>query len=102
MARERMVTRTVNGYNYTCMTVNPKTQTPGTGIFTLTGVKLDDKHALAEIQKRYTTSDCIPVHILSCDESETLYGMPESEFIRLAKILPPRKDYTTSENDAEG
>lgn len=99
MARERMVTRTVNSYNYTCMTVNPKTQTPATSIFSLTGIKLDDKHALAEIQKRYTTPDCIPVHILSCADSETLYGMLESDFIRYAKILPPRKEYTEQEQD---
>ena len=31
-----------------------------------------------------------PVHVLSTEEVETLYGMSEQEFITLAKIMPPR------------
>ena len=94
MSRERMVTRTVSAYNYTVMTVNTNTAEVANKVFTITGDKLENAQALKSMQKLYNTDELKLVAIVEMTESVTLYGMPETEFIKLAKVLPPRKVYS--------
>ena len=97
MARERLITRNISGFDYECLVINPITQETSKGNFVLTGFRLDDKKALKEIQERYSKHNAVPVFILGCTETVTRYGMPETEFIKYARILPPLEK--TSEND---
>lgn len=88
MARERMVTRTIVTMTAEVLCVNIETKEVTTRNFTIS--KLDNPaRVLATIQKTlpYTIK---AVTLTGTTETETLYGMPENEFIKLAKVLPPR------------
>ena len=89
MARERMVTRTIEVMEYGVMCVNTQTQTVTTQVLTLTGTVTDEK-ALKLARKQFETEHLKVVTICHKNVTEELYGMPESEFIKLAKVLPPR------------
>lgn len=93
MARERMVTRTITTTKFevlTCTVVNPEVKTeyvtvPGKFV----GESADK--ILKAVKAVYETAVIKVVAVLNDgEEIETLYGMPESEFIRNAVILPPR------------
>ena len=60
---------------------------------------LDNVAALSAVKKQYETDDFKPTAVIKSETSELLYGMPETEFIKLAKILPPRST-TTTESEA--
>ena len=89
MARERMVTRTVNGYNVTAMTVDTVTAKLENKVFTL-GADFKEDKALDNIRKRFETDTCKVVSIVNIDTFEQLYGMSEAYFTTIAKPLPPR------------
>lgn len=90
MARERMVTRTVE--LAVCETMCMDINTAEVTIMDYEiGGGITDKNALLKaIKKQYETDTFKCVAISSVDVKEILYGMPESEFIKLAKILPNR------------
>ena len=50
----------------------------------------DEKALLKAIKKQYETATHKCVAISKVTQKEILYGMPESMFIELATILPPR------------
>lgn len=90
MARERMVTRTVNVTIATtiCMdVVNVDTQIKD---LELSGTYTNEKELLKALKKAYETDTYKVVAIQETYEKEILYGMKEIEFIKLATILPPR------------
>ena len=95
MARERMVTRTVEEAEVEVMYVQVSTQQVGKTTLKISATVGQDK-ALAYIQKNLQTDDTKYVAITSYTVHEILYGMPEQEFIEHAKILPPR---TTAESE---
>lgn len=94
MSRIRMVTRTVSVTTVTVMCVTVSTATVSSQMYTLSGV-FDNVTALAMVKKQYETDDFKPTAITKLDTSELLYGMSEAEFIKLAKILPPRGTIAT-------
>ena len=73
--KERMITRTIESYEVTCLYANVKAMTMGECTLILPGstpeCKLDK-----EARKAFETS--------------TVYGMSEADFIRHSKLLPPR------------
>lgn len=88
MARERMVTRTITDATVKCMVVS------GREVIDLE-VYVGSVEGLKETQiiekaKTNTPDGYIFVKEEQIIYSEKLYGMPESEFIKLAKVLPPR------------
>lgn len=90
MARERMVTRTVCEAKVEAMVANIAEQKLETRIYSISAtVKEGDevKFISKFIEK---DSNIKVVSILNRTETEVLYGMPEVDFIRLAKVLPPR------------
>ena len=87
--KERMITRTVNGYKVTCMTVNTETTEVGYATFTM-GADYVPEKGLALIRKQYETDEQKIVAITGTETFEQLYGMPEKEFIGWADKLPPR------------
>ena len=89
MARERMVTRTVEEAEGEVMYVQVSTQQVGKTTLKISATVGQDK-SLAYIQKNLQTDDMKYVAITSYTVHEILYGMPEQEFIEHAKILPPR------------
>lgn len=90
MARERMVTRTVNATvcETICMdVVNVETQIKE---LELSGTYNTDNERLKALKKQYETDTYKVVAIQTTTEKEILYGMKEVDFIKLATILPPR------------
>lgn len=90
MARERMVTRTVVATEVTALCLNIETAEPFNKTVILSGT-FKDKQAIEKAAKKAIDTDlekCVTV--VEYTEKETLYGMPEQQFIELAKVLPPR------------
>lgn len=90
MARERMVTRTVILTVAEVMTVNTTTAEVQITTFEIGGGLSADKDILKAVKKAHETDDLKIVKLNEVTTREVLYGMPESDFIRLAKVLPPR------------
>ena len=91
MARERMVTRTVVATEVTALCLNIVTAEPFNKTVILSGT-FKDKQAIEKAAKKAIDTDlekCVTV--VEYTEKETLYGMPEQQFIELAKVLPPRE-----------
>lgn len=97
--RKPMITRTITTtvVNVLCMdvvTCEPFNET----------VKLPrtykDEESILKVAKPIIeqTENHKAVHIVDSYIEETLYGLPEDEFIRVAKVLPPRG---TKASDAE-
>lgn len=98
MARERMVTRTVSFTVCKVMAMVVSTASVVTDTVKVPGTfdSIDD--ILKAVKKSYETADYKPTVVVSSEVNEILFGMPEEDFIRLAKELPPRKVYG---NDTE-
>lgn len=90
MARERMVTRTVQLSVCEVMCMNTSTAEVVTRTFEIGGGLTDEKALLKVVKKLYETYTFKCVAISKVTQKEILYGMPESRFIELATILPPR------------
>lgn len=89
MARERMVTRTVSITICEVMCVNVTTAEVQVKDYTLTGEQTKET-ALKQLKKLHETETEKIVTVNSVSLNETLYGMSELDFIKLAKVLPPR------------
>lgn len=90
MARERMVTRTVTETVAEIMCLNVTTCEVSIRTFTYAGEFATNEELLKTAKKISETEDFKLVHINSASTKETLYGMSETDFIKLAKVLPPR------------
>lgn len=89
MARERMVTRTVELSVCEVMCMDTTTAEVKINTYEIGGLT-DEKALLKAIKKLYETDTFKCVAISNVTAKEILYGMPESRFIELASILPPR------------
>ena len=90
MARERMVTRTVELTVASVMCLNTATAQVETVAYEIGGGLTDEKAILKAVKKQHETDTHKCVSVVSVTVNEILYGMPESEFIKHAKVLPPR------------
>ena len=92
MAREKMITRTIEGINVEIMGIDTTNNVVSNASYHFTGTfKNDDE--IIERAKADTIDTFIPVKVISTMKTEKLYGMPESVFMQYAKELPPRKVY---------
>lgn len=89
MARKRMVTRTVEQTTAQVMTLDVTTAEVQVRTYDIGG-KYNDEDLLKKLQKLFQTSKLKLVHIEEQICKEVLLGMDEEDFIRLAKVLPPR------------
>ncbi len=89
--RERMITRTITETTVEVMTIDVTTAQVATLVYKLSGVFTSEDEVLKLCKKRYETSTLKLVHIEKMEQEEILYGMPEDEFMKLAKVLPPRQ-----------
>ena len=95
MARERMVTRTISTTTIEVLFINIETSEVGTKHFVLgQNMVKDEKTMLNNAQAMLDTETgnalwkCVAVK--NVKEEEPLYGMTEQDFLKYAKVLPPR------------
>ena len=91
MRKEKMVTRTVVKTNCEIMCVNVESAEVIVKNFTVSGKYDNENDLLKTCKDLFETDNFKLVHISEFSEEEVLLGMPESKFIELAEVLPPRK-----------
>ena len=96
MARKRMVTRTVMQTTAEVMTLDVTTAEVQVKSYDIGG-QYTDEELLKKLQILFQTDTLKLVYIEQQTCKELLLGMDEEDFIRLAKVLPPR-----STNKEEG
>ena len=91
MARERVVSRTITATVYTVLTVTIPENTVANKEFTLSSVPENIKpdKVMNLLKKSYETDTCKLVSIISQNTVMKRYGMPEVDFLKYAKELPP-------------
>lgn len=91
MARERMVTRTIVSYEVECITMDIETMETAIKNYALTGDISNKEKVLKTLKKLYESEESTEkiVAIREVIEHEEMYGMPEVDFIRIAKRLDP-------------
>lgn len=89
MARERMITRTVESTIAYAMCIDTETANVSIEQFRISG-KFEEKELLKKLKKNYETDTFKVVAIQSTEIEEKLYGMTEELFISMAEVLPPR------------
>lgn len=94
MSRERMVTRTVVTTTVDVLVININTSETGTKTFVLTQNMVKDEKTMLNNAQVMLENECgemwKAVAIKNIKEEETLYGMTEQDFMKYAKVLPPR------------
>lgn len=90
MARERMVTRTVELTVAEVMTLNTDTAEVRIIPYEIGGGLTDPEAILKAVKKIYESATVKCVAVKNVSVKEILYGMTEQEFIAHAKVLPPR------------
>ena len=93
--KERMITRTIESYEVTCLYANVKAMTIGECCLSISGStpesKLDKEARKAfDASLVYGTGEFAYVSMKEYHKVSELYGMSETDFMRLAKLLPPR------------
>lgn len=89
MARKRMVTRTIQQTTADVMCLNVSTAEVSINTYTIGGSYEPDS-LLKALKPIFETDELKLVAVQGYTEAEILLGMDEDEFIRLAKVLPPR------------
>lgn len=92
MPKPRQVTRTVRVTVAHVMICDVEAGDVYVDEFTLPGTYKNDSTMLKIIKKNEETEQLKPVKITGKEEKKVLYGMLESEFLKYAKELPPRKE----------
>ncbi len=90
MARTPMVTRTIITTKATVMGLDVTKGEPFNETYPMPRSYKDEATLLKKLKAKYETDTIKLVHIVAVEETETLYGMTEQEFIEKGKILPPR------------
>lgn len=94
MARERMVTRTIvtREVNFKKYSLDTAQITEDKMVFGVNVTIENNVQGITKINERLQglgqKATCIMIE--SITDKETLYGMTEDDFIRQAKVLPPR------------
>lgn len=93
--KERMITRTIESYEVICLYANVKAMTMGECILSIPGSTPEcklDKEARKVFNESpvYGTGEFAYVSMKEYRKVSELYGMSETDFIRHAKLLPPR------------
>ena len=99
MARVRMVTRTINVTELEVMCVDTSTSEVTVKQFELTGETLSNEKALKILKNEHETDTLKLVAIQKTEVREEIYGLKETDFIKVAKKLDPatRKELEETE-----
>ena len=90
MARERVITRTITSIEYVCLTVNMDTKQ----VEEIT-VSIPSANTMTDKAREKAIKEVLPpmntfVQVTAEREIEQLYGMPEADFMKYAKLMPNR------------
>lgn len=89
--REPMVTRTIQTTKAVVMVVNTEQGETSTKEVIVPRTYNTDKALLKKVSPIIESEENMKaVHIISTEVIETLYGMTEQDFIKKAKVMPPR------------
>lgn len=97
MARERMVTRTIIKSQALTMIANTETGETTKQWIDVPGEFDTMKEVLKAVHGAVDSDTFTAVKVFEVKKEEVLYGMSEADFMRFAKVLPPRKDYSNKE-----
>lgn len=90
MAREKMITRTIVETTAHTMCLDVKSAEVSINDYKIGGEWPNENSLLEKLQSIYNTDTFKLVHIESITKEEVLLGMNVEDFIRYAKVLPPR------------
>ena len=90
MARQPQVTRTIQTTKVSVLVVDTSCGKTFVEERTLPRTYKDNKAILKTLEKLNTNDTMKPVHVISVEVQETLYGMSEAKFIQFADVLPDR------------
>ena len=98
MARVRVVTRTIEDVVAECKVL----KTVDNEDYILTeelhlGGQIDPKNALKVAQKMYNTEDYNVVKVISTHKETQIYGMLETDFIKLAKKMDDERKFISDD-----
>ena len=102
MARTPMVTRTIRTNRVNVLCLDTETCEPFNKEVLISARTTELKKVMNEVKSVIDTDRIKAVKIVDSEIIETLYGMPETEFIQHAKELPARTvnaTDATSENE---
>lgn len=91
MARVPMVTRTITSTKVIVMCLDVEAGEPCNKEVTVARTYKDNNALMKKVKPLLETETLKPVHIVSTEVVETLYGMTEQYFIAHAEELPPRE-----------
>lgn len=95
MARERMVTRTINVTECEVMCVDVTTAETTINTFELTGESYTSDKALKELKKHYETETLKLVVVQGMNTREEIYGLLEVDFLKVAHRLDDNRKIIT-------
>lgn len=90
MAREKMITRTIMETTARIMCLDVKSAEVSINDYKIGGEWSNENSLLEKLQSIYNTDTFKLVHIESVTKEEVLLGMTVEDFMRYAKVLPPR------------
>lgn len=96
MANVKMVTRTIEQTTAEVMCVDTNTAQVTVNSYTIGGTYADED-LLKKLKKLFEADGIVIVKIESQHTEQLLLGMTEEDFIRYAKVLPPRQIKKESE-----
>ncbi len=96
---KNMVTRTILTTEVSVLCLDLIKSEPFNMDVSLPRTYKDEKAIMKKVSALIDNDERKAVHVVRTEVKETLYGMPEEEFIIAAEVLPPRKDYTKSTVD---
>lgn len=96
---KNMVTRTILTTEVSVLCLNLIKSEPFNMDVSLPRTYKDEKSMMKKVSALIDNDERKAVHIVRTEVKETLYGMPEEEFLIAAEVLPPRKDYTKTTDD---
>lgn len=99
--REKMVTRSMKVTNAQVLMVNLETQATETQTIAMPNVYADDTKLMKALTKTFEGSTLKPVHVLSSQVIEKLYGMSEKTFLDNAIELDPETRKKLASDDTQ-
>lgn len=87
--RERMITRTIKVTSGVMMKVNNNTGETVNEKFELGG-EFTVKECIKILRKKHETNDTSIGCVTGVEVTEKLYAMPETDFVKYARIIPAR------------
>ena len=90
MAREKMITRTIVETTARIMCLDVKSAEVSINDYKIGGEWSNENSLLEKLQSIYNYDTFKLVHIESVTKEEVLLGMSVEDFMRHAKVLPPR------------